>query len=246
MLAGTNLTTARNPSQIASWSHLAGYLLIMGFLTVSGFRLQHVGSAGASSTPGQLASHSRAIQNHLIDMAVDWAILAYCWIGVAAYGGNLTTLTGGRWTSWRSVFADIAVALPFWIVWELTAYGVHQVLGPSRARSITALLPQNSLEILIWVSLSVTAGFCEEIQSRGYLQRQLYALSGSTLMAVLGQALVFGLGHSYQGWKQVIVISALGILYGMLAAWRRNLRTNMIAHAWADIWEGWLKFVLWK
>jgi len=44
----------------------------------------------------------------------------------------------------------------------------------------------------------------------------------------------------------VIVISVLGVLYGMLAVWRRNLRANTVVHAWADIWSGWLKFVVWK
>jgi hypothetical protein len=29
-------------------------------------------------------------------------------------------------------------------------------------------------------------------------------------------------------------------------AWRRNLRANMIVHAWADVWSGWLKFVVWR
>ena len=61
------------------------------------------------------------------------------------------------------------------------------------------------------------------------------------MAAVIGQGVLFGLMHSYQGWKQVIVISALGVLYGALAAWRRNLRANIIAHAWSDVWEGWLK-----
>jgi hypothetical protein len=42
------------------------------------------------------------------------------------------------------------------------------------------------------------------------------------------------------------VISVLGVLYGMLAAWRRNLGANIIAHAWSDVWEGWFKFVVWK
>jgi len=42
------------------------------------------------------------------------------------------------------------------------------------------------------------------------------------------------------------VIVVLGILFGALAAWRRNLRANMIAHAWADVWEGWLKFLVWR
>jgi membrane protease YdiL (CAAX protease family) len=57
------------------------------------------------------------------------------------------------------------------------------------------------------------------------------------------QGLEFGLLHTYQGWKQLMVIIPLGILYGALAAWRRNLGANMIAHAWSDIFEGWLKFV---
>jgi hypothetical protein len=75
---------------------------------------------------------------------------------------------------------------------------------------------------------------------RGYLQRQLHALSGSTVVAVLAQGLVFGLIHSYQGWKNVVVISVLGVLFGTLAAWRGNLRANIIAHAWQDVWSGWL------
>jgi hypothetical protein len=57
---------------------------------------------------------------------------------------------------------------------------------------------------------------------------------------------VFGLFHAYQGWKNVIVISVLGVMFGVLAAWRRNLRANIIVHAWADVWSGWLKFLLWR
>jgi membrane protease YdiL (CAAX protease family) len=144
-------------------------------------------------------------------------------------GGNLETLSGGRWRSWRSAAADVAIAVPFWVLWEATAYGVHLMLGP---------------EIFVWILVSITAGFTEELQSRGYLQQQFHALSGSIVVAVLGQAAVFGLMHSYQGWKQVMVISVLGVLYGALAAWRRNLRANMIAHAWSDVWEGWLKMVV--
>ena len=62
----------------------------------------------------------------------------------------------------------------------------------------------------------------------------------------MAQALVFGLAHGYQGWKAVIVISVLGALYGALAAWRGNLRAGMVAHAWSDIWGGWLETVVWR
>jgi hypothetical protein len=52
---------------------------------------------------------------------------------------------------------------------------------------------------------------------------------------------VFGLIHP-RGWRAVLVISLLGMLYGALAAWRRNLRPGILAHGWSDVWEGWLKF----
>lgn len=81
---------------------------------------------------------------------------------------------------------------------------------------------------------------------RGYLQRQLHALTGSISIAVLAQGVVFGVSHIYQGWKAVIVISVLGILFGALAAWRGDLRANIIVHAWGDIWLGWLKSVVWR
>jgi hypothetical protein len=116
--------------------------------------------------------------------------------------------------------------------------------GSGSAKTVDSLLPRSLLEILIWIATSITAGICEEMVFRGYLQRQLHALSGSVVVAVLGQGLVFGLFHSYQGWRNVAVISVLGVLYGALAAWRGNLRINIVAHAWTDLWEGWLKFVV--
>jgi hypothetical protein len=233
-----------SPRQIASWAHLIGFLAIMAGVAALGFRAQHANEGAAPN--GQLAEHGKAIYVYLVAGLMDWALLYYCWAGVHHRGGNLSTLSGGRWNSWRDLVADVAIMVPFWMLWEATAYGVHWVLGPSTAKSVDALLPRSLLEILLWIGVSITAGFCEEIAFRGYLQKQLHALSGNVAVAVMAQALVFGLAHGYQGWKAVVVISVLGVLYGILAAWRRNLRANIMAHSLSDVWEGWLKFVIWK
>jgi membrane protease YdiL (CAAX protease family) len=232
------------PAQIASWWHLAGYILITAGIVAWGFHIQKAGLGAAPA--GQLIDHSQVIKNYILTILADCALLYYCWVGVHRHGGNMATLSGGLWISWHAWAKDIVIAPPFWVLWEATAYGVHWLLGPSTSsRSVGALLPQSLLEILLWILVSVTAGFTEELQSRGYLQRQFHALTGNIIAAVIMQGVLFGLMHSYQGWKQVVVISALGILYGSLAAWRRNLRANMIAHAWSDVWEGWLKQVIW-
>ena len=223
--------------------HLIGLLLIGAGVVALGFYAQH-GSTG-SAPSGQLAGHAVAIQVYLFAISLDWALFYYCWAGVHRRGGSLWSLAGGRWNSWRDVAVDLGIALPFWLVWEGAAYGVHRLLGPSEAKSVDSLLPQSLLEVLVWIATCATAGICEEMVFRGYLQRQLYAFTGSLTTAVVAQGAIFGLFHAYQGWKNVTVICVLGLLYGLLAAWRRNLRVNIIAHAWSDIWEGWLKFIVW-
>jgi membrane protease YdiL (CAAX protease family) len=234
------------PQQIASWARLRGFLLIGAGTVVLGFLAQHsTGSQGAGAA-GQLASHSQAIPIYLSVTLMDWALLYYCWVAVHHYGGNLETLSGGRWHSWKDIATDLAIAAPFWLLWNAAALGVHWLLGTGSDKTVDSLLPQSLLEIVIWIGTSLTAGICEELVFRGFLQRQFHALSGNLAVAVLLQGLVFGLFHSYQGWRNVVVISVLGILFGILAAWRRNLRANIMVHAWADIWEGWLKFVIWR
>jgi membrane protease YdiL (CAAX protease family) len=234
------------PKMIAAWWHLAGFLAIIVWITYSGYRAQQTGISG---TAGQLGSHSEAYRFYLTSIAMDWLFFYYCWAGVHWKGGNLATLTGGRWPTWRQLAVDIGIAIPFWIIWEATAYGVTYVLallGPNQARSSADLLPKSAPEVLVWILVCITAGFTEEIQSRGYLQQQLHAVTGSVVAAVILQGVVFGVQHSYQGWNHVVVITALGILYGALAAWRKNLRANMIAHAWSDVWEGWLKQIVFR
>lgn len=222
--------------------HFLG-LLFIGACTVGfGFYAQHA-SAGAAPT-GQLASHGVAIRIYLFAISLDWALFYYCWVGVHRRGGSLWSLAG-RWNSWRSIAVDLVIALPFWLIWEGAAYGVWHLIGASNAKSVASLLPQSFLEVLGWTATCATAGICEEMVFRGYLQRQLHAFTGSLFTAVIAQGVIFGLFHAYQGWKSVTVISVLGILYGVLAAWRKNLRVNIISHAWSDFWEGWLKFLVW-
>jgi membrane protease YdiL (CAAX protease family) len=242
---GTLTAEGARPAQIASWTHLAGFLAIMAALLALGFYAQHAGG-GSGAGSGQLAGHGYAIQIYLTALVMDWLLLYFCWAGVHRRGGNLWGLAGGRWKRWCDVLSDFAVMLPFWAVWEGAAYGVHLLLGSDSVKTVDSLLPKSLVEVLVWIATCITAGICEEMAFRGYLQRQFHALTGNIAWAILLQGLVFGIAHGYQGWRNVVVISVLGVLYGVLAAWRKNLRANILSHAWADVWEGWLKFVVFR
>jgi len=58
------------------------------------------------------------------------------------------------------------------------------------------------------------------------------------LSAKTSQGGLFGLGHTYLGSRQVIQITVSGILFGLLALRAKNLRSCMVAHAWADAFGG--------
>jgi len=100
------------------------------------------------------------------------------------------------------------------------------------------LAPQGWGTIVIWIILSTVAGFVEEIVFRGYLQRQFGAITGNIYVGVLISAVFFGAGHGYEGTRRMALIAVYGIMFGLLALWRKSLRPGMIAHAWHDAFEG--------
>jgi membrane protease YdiL (CAAX protease family) len=240
-LQAKNRGARHRPKQIASWGHLAGFLLVAILIAAMGFRGQHAAGEDANErSQGELMRHSQALPFYLVAILLDGAVLLYCWAGVRRRGGNLAMLSGRPVNTWNDVIADLGITVPFWALSETAAHVVSRLLGSDAAKSIKSMLPQNPIEILLWIGVSITAGICEEMTFRGYLQQQLHALSGSLGAATVGQAVVFGAEHGYQGGKKAIEISVIGLLFGMLAAWRKNLRANMLAHTWSDIWGGWL------
>ncbi len=154
ILAPATPDVRQRPPQLASWKHLAGFLLIGAGIVALGVLAQHSpAGGGVGGTPGQLGRHSQAIPIYLVAIAMDWALLYYCWAGVHHRGGELATLAGGPWTSWKSVAVDAGIALAFWVLWEGAEYGIYWLLGPSRAKSVDSLLPRSLLEILLWIQL---------------------------------------------------------------------------------------------
>jgi uncharacterized protein len=214
------------------------HTIVLGGILAAAFLAGTWMQSRAGAGTGIADTHRGALVVYLAAMGFDWAVFFYVWRFTSRNGVCLRELVGGRWSRASDVAIDLAIAAPFWVVWSLTARAVHRFLGPDSAKSIDVLLPETAVEIAVWIAVSLTAGFCEEAVFRGYLQKQLHALTGNAAVAVVGQAVAFGIGHGYQGAKNVVVITFLGILYGVLALWRRSTRPGMLAHAWSDVYAG--------
>jgi membrane protease YdiL (CAAX protease family) len=90
--------------------------------------------------------------------------------------------------------------------------------------------------VVVWV----TAAFLEELLFRGYLMNRLVDLLGNPtrvawLLAVVGQAIIFGLVHSQQGPGGILKVGMIGLVFGFaFLATKRNLWALVIAHGLID------------
>jgi hypothetical protein len=218
-----------NAKPIAPLWHTLGLLIILlAFVLVSFGWQSHSLAAGEQH-------HGNAL-HYLFVIASEWAMAMYIWLGGLIPGATrLREIIGGRWNNYRQVLRDIAIAAGFWIVFAAVGELSSFVGRPSHPGSLQFVNPLGAIEVTLWVIMSMTAGFCEELVFRGYFQKQFLTLTGSAAFAVAAQAVLFGICHWYQGVKQVILISLLGALYGILAHWRKSLRPGIISHAWSDV-----------
>ena len=163
-------------------------------------------------------------------MAIEWGLTGFIWLGIRGRGVRMVELIGGRWPSLWAVLRDLGIAALFLIASNLVLTALTHVLKATPGRGIRAIFPNGPTEVALFVMLALTAGICEEILFRGYLQRQFAALTKSAAAGLTLQAIAFGAAHGYQGTKHMCIIAVYGCLFGLLAYWRRSLRPGMMAH----------------
>jgi uncharacterized protein len=229
MSADTNLASrlSSRPLIAPAWHTIVFIAIFVGLSVVGGF-FQHA----VKQHPQPVAPSGNAVSRYISVVVFEWLLVFYVRMGVHKRGVRLRDLVGGRWATPKEVMKDFALGAGLWAFW-IGLMNPHLLGGGTNAAQ--GLLPKGILESLAWIPLALSAGFCEELAFRGYLQKQFQAITGGAGWAVLLQAIVFGVGHLYEGVGQVGRIMLFGVLFGILAVWRKSLRPGMIAHAWSDI-----------
>jgi membrane protease YdiL (CAAX protease family) len=211
----------------SSWRSVIIFTAVLGVIAIAANSATH-------------AAEVNRLRVYFSAMAAEWGAIYYIWHVARSRGSALQVLIGGTW-SFRAVAIDVLIGAAFWIVVRFVLLGVHSLLNDTAANATNQLLPRTTVESIVWIAVSITAGICEELMFRGFLQRQILTLTGSAALAIGAQAIVFGATHAYQGWRPAIAIVVYGLLAGILAHWRRNLRPGIVAHAWQDIAGGLLR-----
>jgi hypothetical protein len=234
-VADTAIETRLEPpirqfEKVAGPVHTLFLLLALSVLAVIGYFSVH--RKGVVHQPHRLFLY-------LTTIAWEWILVAYVYRGLRRRGKSIRNIAGQIWKSASDFLIDVAIAFGFWIaaIFVLSLMA-HAVGSEGMSQAARLLAPQGPFESLLWIALAVTAGICEETIFRGYLQRQFVAWTRSAPIGVLLSAALFGAGHIYQGAKATVVIGVYGLMFGILAEARQNLRPGIITHAWHDAITG--------
>lgn len=196
----------------------------------------HAFAFGSIPLNGQ--QHTRAlVRFFLFVMAFEWMWFFIAWAGIRRFGKvTFAQLVGGNWNRASRFFLDLGIALGVLVVSLALGTLMQQFLGrfESSSAPLSSMVPQNVLEAAAFLAAALTAGFVEEFVFRGYLQNQLTAFTGSVTVGSILQILLFVQGHYFQGLLRLIPVAVFGLIFTLLALWRKSLRPGMIAHGLGD------------
>lgn len=90
--------------------------------------------------------------------------------------------------------------------------------------------PKDIVQLILGLTLMMIVAITEETIFRGYLIKRFQEFTGSKVSALFFSTAIFALGHAYQGFAGVCIVSVLGLVYGLIYFWRGNLIAPITMH----------------
>jgi uncharacterized protein len=225
----TAMPARARPPLIASPWHTAIVFGVQMALSVRGY--VHSERMRGVMNPDRLSLYEHTI-------FFQWMVFVLVVAGVWLHGTSLYSVLGARWRSLRQLIIDLGVGFLLLMasIMVPAIFGPHSQSADDLATKF--LLPRSPVEIAGWIALSLTAGLCEEVLFRGYLQQQFTTLTNNAAFGILLSAALFGVAHGYQGLTKAMLIGFTGAILGAAAYWRKSTRPGMFAHAAQDLLGG--------
>lgn len=214
---------------VFTWLSLLVLVIFYPAMSLLGGDSESVSEMLKNMTPGLL------VFTLVTTIVVQWAIFGLNWAAVYSEHTGLRGLGLGKLTplhlAWAVAFWLAAIVILGAIGWVMAQYGL-EIPG-----EIGLLIPESLGGKLLWVLVSITAGFCEEVAFRGYLMTRFRLLfrSQSWLLPTILSSVIFGICHTYQGIAGFIMITIYGVLFSLLYIRTKSLWPGIIAHFFQDV-----------
>jgi membrane protease YdiL (CAAX protease family) len=180
-------------------------------------------------TGGTLTSPLNALSVILRDLSLVFLILFFLW-------HNREPVKRIGWTfikGYRDVLIGAVLFPPLFVF----AGFLESFLAGLGLSSVTSTVPPPSAglyAIALTLILVIVVAIAEETIFRGYIILRLHAVTRSLPAAVFLSAVIFSLGHGYEGNAGVITIGILGLIYALIYVWRKSLVAPMVLHFLQD------------
>jgi membrane protease YdiL (CAAX protease family) len=155
--------------------------------------------------------------------------------GVRADYFRVRSLSGAQWL-W-GIIAALSFAVTVHAAIALLFRFVPYPAAAFRSGYDLSFVPTRQLQYLVCVISALSAGVCEEVGFRGYMQRPIEKRHGA-LAAVLVSSVMFTLLHLTKGWAligMVPIVFGAGLLLGTLARAAGTLWFGILGHWLMDI-----------
>jgi membrane protease YdiL (CAAX protease family) len=224
------LKTGNMAFKLSAWTFLALFVLVVFYPGISILAIdEDPGALLKSLNQGTL------MFTLIATVLFQWAIFLGLYVSVYFEGTGLAGLGLGRIRMLDFAWAG-AFFLSAWLVLTGLAWVLAQI-GLPMPGEIGLLIPTDPFGRVVWVIVSFTAGFCEEIAFRGYLMSRLRLLGRfkTWVVPTVISAIAFGMCHAYQGWPGFIIITVYGVLFSLLYIRTGRLWPCIIAHTFQDL-----------
>jgi membrane protease YdiL (CAAX protease family) len=192
---------------------------------------------------GDPKARTRAYRTVVVEKWVFTALIAVAWITLSRTASSIGLTTN---VTPLAIAGYVVTALAIGMLLLLARSAVHSEQGRRRTSesiaSVGALVPRTATEKRWFDAMSVTAGIEEELIYRGFLFAYYAAwLPGSPVAFVIVlAAIVFGLGHLYQGTAGIVKTGTLGVLFGVVYWMTGSLWAPMLLHVVVDLSSSWI------
>jgi membrane protease YdiL (CAAX protease family) len=150
--------------------------------------------------------------------------------------GEPLTVIGWRFkNAGKEAILGMWIFIPFFFGAGLLEKGLRMVGFTAPATPLPALIAEkNTAEFLLAAVLVIVVALAEETIFRGYLILRFKNITASTAAAVLTSAVIFSLGHGYEGSAGVITVGVMGVVFALIYLWRQSLVAPVVMHFLQD------------
>jgi CAAX protease family protein len=195
--------------------------LILPSMVLSFLVQTKLGGLGFVSTAGAIIVR---------DLALVSLVFYFIW-----RNGETIRDLGWTWRNgWQDAFLGLALFLPFTFVANILE-GFLQRAGLSiPAGPPSFLTVHGSGEIVLGIILVIIVALAEETIFRGYLMLRFQGAHIRPLAAAVLSAIIFSLGHGYEGTAGIATVVYMGLTFALLYLWRGSLVAPVIMHFLQD------------